>query len=262
MLWVMSGNLCKQSDFPVLIWVPLLERIWKYNLQHMLTHLIKFVGTFKSSIFRVFKWFWSMLMETHYSAQKINYSHREQDAILERDTIKKITEWLNVNYIMIMPSYWQRIYIPEHILRKLLAYGGPSCFLNCTFQVSRPFYWQIKFVTLVTVNHPQRPLKAWIRVFFQHQVNNRWWSDRLCGSLSTIHSCYYWQWRGVYNSPSGEWDPDAWCLGQDALVCFCHKLARRMSTCSPQLNSVLFLPGSVLVMPILFSCASIGRSGY
>lgn len=87
MLWVMSGNLCKQSDFPVLIWVPLLERIWKYNLQHMLTHLIKFVGTFKSSIFRVFKWFWSMLMKTHYSAQKID-SHWEQDAILERNTIK------------------------------------------------------------------------------------------------------------------------------------------------------------------------------
>lgn len=111
---------------------------------------------------------------------------------------------------MIMPSYWQRICIPEHILRKLLAHGSPSCFSNCTFQVSRPFYWQIKFVTPVTVNHPQRPLKAWIRVFFQHQVNNRWWSDRLSGSLSTIHSCYYWQWRGVYNSPSGRWDPVAW----------------------------------------------------
>lgn len=123
---------------------------------------------------------------------------------------KKITEWLNVNYIMIMPSYWQRIYIPEHILRKLLAHGYPSCFPNCTFQVSRPFYWQIKFVTLVTVNHPQGPLRTRIRVFFQHQVNNRWWSDRLSGSLSTIPSCYYWQWRGVYNSPSGGWDPDAW----------------------------------------------------
>lgn len=143
----------------------------------------------------------------------------------------KITKRLNVNYVMIMPSCQQRTYILEHILRKLLAHGSSSYFSNCTFQLSRPFSWQTKSVTPVTINHPQRPLKTWIRVFFQHQVNNRWWSDKLSGSLSTIHSCYYWQGWGSLQFCF--WEMGSWCLGQDALAGWCHCLARWMSMHSP-----------------------------